>query len=222
MQEPPPTANSDDPSMFDSNQFVRENIGRLRTRLLDLTTRNPLISFRHSSRSRRHIRVIDELPDILYTRLDAEPPSALRFKSLGDEPDIPDDEKTILFRRALDAAKLEDPEYIQKINESGDPGDKVLDRLERELRDRLRVQLGMPPRMFTGSLTPAEVARRRGLDPSFDLPASTTGTEVSPPTKHSDSAIQTLLFADAADRTLARMRDQVRLSVDQVGVNPIR
>lgn len=74
---------------YDSDAFVRETIGKLRTRLLDLTTRNPLISFKHSSRTRRHIRVVDELPDNLYSRLESD--SKMRFRSLGEEPSEPDD-----------------------------------------------------------------------------------------------------------------------------------
>jgi len=83
----------------DSHAFVRDSLDALRRRLLDLTTRNPLLAFKHSGRSRRFIRVIDELPDQLYTRLSAGGP--MRFKSLGAEETEPGDEKTIVFRRRL-------------------------------------------------------------------------------------------------------------------------
>src|SRR4051812_1716415 len=106
----------------DQDQFVRGTIDRLRLKLLDLTTRNPLISFKHSSRTRRYVRVIDELPNQLFKKLTGD--SGMRFKSLGRETNEPEDEKSVQFRRALAAAKLEDPEYQQKLNELGeDPGE---------------------------------------------------------------------------------------------------
>jgi hypothetical protein len=46
-----------------TDTFVREIIQRYRTKLLDLTSRNPLISFKHSERSRSQIRVVGEEGD---------------------------------------------------------------------------------------------------------------------------------------------------------------
>ncbi|MBC7772067.1 MAG: DUF4011 domain-containing protein [Pyrinomonadaceae bacterium] len=196
---------------------VAQQVEKLRTKLLDLTGRNPLISFKHGSRNRRHIRVIDELPDQLYAKLESDAP--MRFRSLGEEDDGPADERTIVFKRALDAAKLEDDEYLRRLSELGaDPGDKAVSRLEQELRTRLRDQLGMPPRGVVAIPTPAEAAQRRGLDPSFDLPVY---SPEAPTTKHADSVIQTLLFSGTMETTLARLRDQVRLSVSETGVNPL-
>lgn len=205
---------------FDAEQYAKETIRRLRAKLLDLTTRNPLIAFKHTGRTRRHIRVIDELPDFLYARLDDESP--MRFKSLGEEPSEPDDEKSILFRRALEAAKLDDPEYREKLEEAGaDPGEKTLARLERELRQRLREALGMAPRRQGGGPGAADVAMSRGLDPSFDLPASPPREPDAKPSKHTDAYIQTMLFEEEMDRTLGRIREHVRLSIDEAGVNPL-
>jgi very-short-patch-repair endonuclease len=205
---------------FDSEAFVRDSLAKLRMRLLDLTGRNPLIAFKHGGRSRRHLRVIDELPDYLYARLSAEGP--MWFRSLGEEPTEPDDEKTILFRRALESAKLEDVDYLQKLKEAGeDPGEKTLNRLELELRKQLRERLGMPVRRPAGTLTAADVARNLSLDPAFDLPVSPASEESAVPPKHSDSTIQTLQFEDELERTLSRMRDQIRLSIDEAGVNPL-
>ncbi len=200
------------------NGFVRETIEKLRLRLLDLTSRNPLISFKHSARGRRHIRVIDELLDQLFAKLGAD--SGMRLQSLGREPNEPEDEKTIAFRRALDAAKLEDAEYLEELRKLGeDPGEKAVERLEQELRKRLRERIGMPPRREGAALSPADVARRLGLDPAFDLPTAPAGAEL--PGKHADSAMQTCLFEDDMQLTLARMREVVRLSIDEGGVNPL-
>lgn len=200
------------------DEFVRVTTQKLRLKLLDLTARNPLISFKHGSRARRYVRVIDELPNQLFERLGGE--SGMRFRSLGQEANEPEDEKTVVFRRALAAAKLEDSEYRQKLDELGDdPGEKAIDQLDLELRQRLREQLGMPARRAGSAQSPADVARQLGLNPAFDLPASPENGE--PETRHTDSVIQTLLFEDDMQATLARMRDVVRLSIGEMGVNPL-
>jgi hypothetical protein len=41
--------------------FIRAAIERLRAKLLDLTVRNPLLAFKHSARSRRYVRVGNEV-----------------------------------------------------------------------------------------------------------------------------------------------------------------
>ena len=55
------------PSCGESSLAFPEALERVRTRLLDLTLSNRLINFRHSKRS--SLRVVDELPDVLWNRL---------------------------------------------------------------------------------------------------------------------------------------------------------
>src|SRR5688500_20116382 len=98
-------ASINSPSSSANDRFVQDPLEKLRLRLLDLTLRNRLISFKHSGRDRRYLRVIDELPDELFARLSSD--SGMRFKSLGATTSESEDERTIEFRRALDSAKLE-------------------------------------------------------------------------------------------------------------------
>ncbi len=201
-----------------TEDFVRGTIDKLRLKLLDLTTRNPLISFKHTSRTRRYVRVIDELPNQLFEKLADD--SGMKFKSLGRETNEPEDEKTVLFRRALAAAKFEDPEFRLKLDELGDdPGEKAIERLEQELRERLREQLGMVPRRTNAGLSAADVARQSNLNPSFDLP-------VTPPEGRARGAAYRLRDSNATIRrrhagNARRMRELVRLSIDETGVNPL-
>jgi very-short-patch-repair endonuclease len=53
---------------------------QLRKKLLDLSGRNRLLSFTHRPKSRSHIRVIDELPHVLFERLQSERP--MTFQAL--------------------------------------------------------------------------------------------------------------------------------------------
>jgi hypothetical protein len=198
------------------DQFVADTVRKLRTKLLDLTTRNPLLNFRHAARSRRFVRVIDEIPDLLFTRFEAGDP--LRFKAIPDPDDEPADEKTIEFRRVLEQARLEDPEHLKALAELGeDPGDKPLKRLDNQLRAWLRERLGMPPRVRSEE-TAADIARRIGLDPSFDLPSPGPG---APPDKHADKTLQTLLYREGMERTLATMQGHQRLALEETGVSTL-
>ena len=56
----------------EENELVRlinARIEKLRPKLLDLTRKNPLLSTKFSDRSHSHIRVVDELPQVLFEKM---------------------------------------------------------------------------------------------------------------------------------------------------------
>jgi very-short-patch-repair endonuclease len=70
VTDPPSQSdNPDEPSVtadfFQGN--IRVGLEKMRRRLLDLTARNRLLNFRHGKKT--SLRVIDELPDVLFSRL---------------------------------------------------------------------------------------------------------------------------------------------------------
>lgn len=60
---------------------IPESLEKLRSRLLDLSARNRLLNFSHA-RSKRFVRIIDELPDNLFETLLAE--KSMRFAAVPD------------------------------------------------------------------------------------------------------------------------------------------
>lgn len=74
------------------SQLVNEKIEDLRLRLLDLTARNPLIRVRLSHASNSYVRVVDELPDVLFFRLSES--RAMVFAPLPPLEEDPPDEQT--------------------------------------------------------------------------------------------------------------------------------
>ncbi|MEE8113152.1 MAG: DUF4011 domain-containing protein, partial [Nitrososphaerales archaeon] len=50
-------------------KLAAQSVEKLRTKLLDQTARNPLLNYRHSDRARAQIRVIDEVPNFIYSQL---------------------------------------------------------------------------------------------------------------------------------------------------------
>jgi hypothetical protein len=204
----------------DGGAFFASSIEALRRRLLDLTGRNPLLNYRHG-RTRKSIRIIDEHPDQLFNKLQGE--SVLRFKSIGEPDDEPQDEKAPEFRRALDAARMDDEAYAKGLADAGasESNEKALAKLERDLRARVRDRLGLVARDAAPQSTPEDVAKRLGLDPSFDLPLPDPSADTQRPARHADNVMQTLLYEEDLERALASIREHARLSISESGVNPL-
>jgi hypothetical protein len=90
--------------------LVRAKIENLRPKLLDLSRRNPLIATKLGPRSNSHIRAVDELPDVLYFKLNNN--QEMQLIPLPTIEDDPRDELTDEFREALINARLTDEIYL--------------------------------------------------------------------------------------------------------------
>lgn len=53
------------------DSFIKAAIQQYRAKLLDLSSRNPLVNFRHYEKSRSHIRIVDEISEKLFDKLNA-------------------------------------------------------------------------------------------------------------------------------------------------------
>ncbi len=118
--------------------LVRAGIDRLRAKLLDLSMANRLLNFKHSEKSRTHIRVVDEIPEVLFGKL--EDAKNLLFAWI-DEPDSePADERAPEFREALAGRKERDEKYLEERQKLRHGGTKrQISKLDRALRDRIRI-----------------------------------------------------------------------------------
>jgi len=197
--------------------FVKSALEGLRRRLLDLSNRNRLLNFKHSDRARTHIRVIDEIPDLLFDKLQRR--GQLTFEALPEPRNHLRDEHTDEFQTALDSARYTDERYLAVVAEleDGDESSRAFLKAERALKDRVRQQLGLPPRPNREEMTPAEYAGSIGLDPSYDLLV----TSADSAEKHRDTLIQTLLFPDQMERKLSGLRDLTRQGIQEMGINTL-
>ena len=197
--------------------LVRTRIENLRHRLLDLTRRNPLVSTRFSNRSNSHVRVVDELPDhLLFTLRDGHDMAFAPLPSLDEDPK---DEETRRFRDRLSEALLTDPVYLDAIDAIDPDDDDALEQArdaERQLRDRLREELGMPPRQTRHDTSLAQHARNHFISPSYELPLP---SERDDDGRHDDDHIQTLLLPDTLDRTMTRLLTKFRTWEQETGIN---
>ena len=190
----------------------------LRGKLLDLTKRNRMLNYSLNARSKRHLQFFDEVPEEIYRLLAAE---SAQFETLPlPEPeDIPKDEKTEEFLSALDHAKVADIEYltqVQVLESTGRDDDHNLTKIERELRERLRAQLGMQPRPKRAEISRAEHARSFGIEPSPELTKEAAGKK-----SRKGKKLQTLKFPDELDAVLEKISDDARLAEQEMGLSTL-
>src|SRR4051794_3051018 len=196
-------------------------LARHRDKLLDTSKRNRLISFPLGNvTALTFVRVVDELPDQLYARLAASGERAMRIVPLPAlEGDEPWDERTPRFLEALDLARKVDPVYRDAVAVPApqDGAEEVLARLERELRDRVRAGLGMPPAEGRRRPSPQEIARAHGIRPDYDLPEQGANALE----RHADDLIQTLIPRPQFERRLSGLHSRARAFVQEQGVNAL-
>src|SRR6266851_7540838 len=147
--------------------LVKVKIENLRPKLLDLSRRNPLIATKLGPRSNSHIRVVDELPDILFYKLNNG--QELPLEPLPAIDDDPRDEGTSAFRDALINARLTDEQYLAEMESVERDADDYIDRtrrIERALKDRVREALGLPLRAKQSEINLLHHARINGITPS--------------------------------------------------------
>ena len=199
----------------DLDEVLRQKIENLLKKALDLTTRNPLISTKFSARG-GPIRAVHELPDVLY---DCILKNKMHFQSLPPLTHEPEDEKnkkfleTYIFQRKVNEEFLRETESLNQ----NDPED--LDKLyeiERKLKDKVREELGMPPRpKDKGHSSLKQHAEINGIRPFWDLP---TPREVSGDSRYQDDIIQTLLLPEDMDRKLKNLITKNRSAQREKGI----
>ncbi|WP_165793869.1 DUF4011 domain-containing protein [Hyphococcus luteus] len=197
--------------------WVRTRIEALRPRLLDLTRRNPLISTKLTPRSNSYVRVVDELPDVLAFELSNQ--QSMRFVPLPSLELDPKDELRPDFRVALAGARRTDEIYLEAtktIQNGGDEAQDEMRRLERELKDRVRERLDLPPRQTGADISLAQHAKLHGISPSYDLPDP---SEEHQDGRHRDEDIQTLLLADDLERKMTGITTKCRTWLQETGIN---
>ena len=184
----------------DLTSLVKQKIENLRPKLLDLSRRNPLIATKLGPRSTSHLRVVDELPDILFYKLNNGP--ELPLVPLPAIDDDPRDENTSTFRDALINARLTNEEYLAAMESVDRDSDDYIDRtrqIERVLKDKVREALGLPQRAKKNEVNLVHHAKINGITPSYELP---TPDAEHADGRHNDGNIQTLLLPNDLERKL--------------------
>lgn len=196
---------------------LHQSYERLRERLLDMTLRNPMLSYKHRPTSRRQLQIVDEVPNEVFRYLTGE--ASLTIVPLAEPDDVPRDEKTTEFASALTYAKATDADFQAVLREADeaepDKAEGIIAKGERFLRDRLREELGMPKVDRKKLVDPVQHARTLGIDPSFELPREASAKQ------HTDRQLQTLKFPKPLDAILEKLRSDARLAEQETGLSTL-
>src|SRR5262249_14725216 len=141
---------------------------KLRQKLLDLSRSNRMLNYRMSDRSKGQLRIVDEVLEDVYQHLAAKEQS-LQIAPLPEPDDIPPEEKTQDFIDALAQARASNLDYLKQV-EDLDPDDPSHEpqfaEAESVLREKVRLDLGTPPRPRRKDINRAEHARSLGVNPT--------------------------------------------------------
>lgn len=204
----------------DFSKLVASKIEDIRPRLLDLTSKNPLVNMSFDGRSASQIRVVDELPDLVFYSINND--GSLKFKPLPSLDEDNKDELSPHFVEAVSIALRTDEEYLAETKELDVEALDYPDRLrkaERALRDRVRDHLKMPKRVTRKDESLAQHAKNNGINPSFELPLPNADVEDD---RYEDSHIQTLLLAPDLERKLNGLMTKARTAQQETGLNLLR
>ncbi|MBI1194144.1 MAG: DUF4011 domain-containing protein [Bacteroidetes bacterium] len=197
--------------------FVKARAENIKPKLLDLSRRNPLISTSLSGRSNAYIRVVDELPDMLFYNLTNA--QEMRIVPLPDLNEDPKDEDTKKFRDAVSNAQITDDQYLAALEAVDRDADDYLDRvrtIERQLKDRIRDSFGMPQRAEKRDTNLSQHAKNNGITPSYELPELDENERKA---KHVDHDIQTLLLPKDLERKLNNISSKCKTWIQETGIN---
>lgn len=151
--------------------LLRTRFDNIRKKIIDKSRRNPLISTRLNSSSISYIRVVDELPNFLLSRIQKNKLCFSSLPALGAE--LPD-EQTYEFQTALSIARASDEKYLHSIEEvdSRDepPDQDELNDIENALIDRVRIKFGLEPRQVKGNISLKKHASNHKINPDYNLP----------------------------------------------------
>lgn len=198
-------------------ELINARIEALRPKLLDLSRRNPLVSTKLSTRTNALIRVIDELPDVLFFNLNNA--AQMRFVPLPALDDDPLDEQGEDFVQALANARLTDSDYLTAIDKLDSSCEDYADQsrqLERVLKDKVRAQVGLSPRPERKEINLVQHARNNGIAPSYDLP-NADGADKGE--NHTDQNIQTLFLPKDLERKLSALNSKCNTWIQETGIN---
>ena len=187
-----------------TDEQLKEDLERIRSRLLDLSSRNPLLNYSHPRAS--SLRIVDEVPALVLERLVAD--GEFRFAALKS-PDAPaspkkDSRRTGLGFSSATRARLDDD---APSIESDDP--KLQSQSDVERREATRAA-----RVHREQQLQA-LAQKLGVDPSYDLRAAAN----SDAKEHADRQLQTLLGAEELEARLQKLRSTAVTGIQESGAN---
>ena len=178
-----------------------------------------MINSNFQSRLKTHFRIIDEIPDLLYKKLLNNNMDFIPLPRLDNEPT---DENTPEFKKEVFIKENTDQEYrenIQTIEQKQEDNlNEAREKILRQLKDKIRKELGMPPRS-TKNTPIEEHCKKHGLNPNFDLPKPNNNSKDNP--KWNDKKIQTRMWPENLDKYMNSIHTKNKLLIKETGVKSL-
>jgi very-short-patch-repair endonuclease len=174
---------------------------RMRMRLLDLSARNPLLSYAHPRGS--SLRIVDEIPSVVLDALIAS--RAYRFSALkvaGVPASVAESAPRAFVRSARNSG-------VAATAAATPPGVEAQPQTESERREAARAARAFREEQIRAA------AIAQGIDPSYDLRA----TPASDVARHGDARLQTLLTPDELEARLQKMQASAVTAIQESGAN---
>ena len=198
-----------------SSNFFDDRLEAYRTKLLNLSLRNPLLKYRHSARGRNYLRFIDTTPDLFLSAITSH---SQALSPLPHQEEAFEEEETQAFKDAFEQAKYTDEVYLaalEAVKDTGKRGEAKRAKVELELINRLRASFSLPPR--EAQLSEDAWARQNGINPEYNLP----GVNENLVPEVSANRLQTKLYRNDLEKTLKRLSTLARRSEQETGVSSL-
>lgn len=192
---------------------ITEQIIQARKRLLDLSAKNSLLNFRHSDSTHNQIRLIGCDMESVFGKLINGGKIQILF--LPNPSNEPADEQTKQFKNRFELGLISDEKYLQRrsqLEKAGELSEEQDEQLKRELKNRIREELGLPPLHQIKSPSKTEWARQNHIPPEYELPLTPSGVTRSP-------TVYTLLYYDELCRRVTALKRKIRSDAEERGVD---
>lgn len=180
---------------------MKAELESLRSGLLDLSARNPLLNYSHPRA--RSLRIVDEVPAIVLERLVGNGGTSFRFAPLDIEEDDAGGRGGRWGRTATGPSLFD-----------GVADDEPTDEDAASQSVRARREAARAARAKRDARV-AERARALGVNPSYDLPAVGDSDE----DHHGDNKLQTLLGPNELETRLQKMQAAAVTAIQESGAN---
>lgn len=200
-------------------ELTQKAIKKFRDNLLDISNRNNLININFNPRFHKTLRIIDEIPDLIFQKLEKN--SKLQLVPLPPSPDNPKDEDTPEFKKIFEEEKLVNSNYLKEVEDLGENFDEEnLESLKviRKLKDHVRIKLKFPKKPSKLSMSVSDYAKAHNISPNFEVPKINGGIKDQ---KHQDNNIQTLFHPEDLERKCRAMIKDTRRTLDEKGTNTL-
>ena len=199
--------------------LTQKAIKKYRDNLLDISNRNNLININFNPRFNKTLRIIDEIPDLIFQKLEKN--TKLQLISLPPSSDNPKDEDTPEFKKIFEEEKLINENYLKAIEELGENFDEEnLDSLKiiRKLKDHVRTKLKLPKKPSKLNMSIVDYAKAHGISPNFEVPKIKNENEER---RHQDNNLQTLFYSEDLERKCRAMIKDTKRILDEKGTNTL-